>query len=284
MLKSALFTAAISVALSYAASSRADYYTSKASRGDRTVRFQYGEECVVPKHFPGGVYKPKDSDKESELCTFDFYIPKSETGLQSVGMCPKVESTNPAVELFLFAGNREKDEFEKIECSKRDDDREGKKLAKYKQSITCSYTPSILAYYHLSRILGNIADVPISVVRTMDRGRHQEFVAKAGDIAAKLFPSSDPIIEQAWRRYWPGLHADPAGKTNDGKSSRVFSADYRYVYGALSQAVKKEFKYKELFGASYETRYLDFKKKAQYKNLLNPKPLNEWFASSTPGA
>lgn len=251
-------------------------YVSKASRGSQTVRFDFGEECVLPKHFPGASYREKDFEKESELCTFDFYIKTSTETRKSVALCPKVESTNPAVELFLFAPDQSKDAFEQIECPKRDNDRGGKKLAKYKQSLTCSYTPSILGYYHLSRILGDVGDVPISVVRTMDKERHREFVTKAGEIVAKIYPNKDPIIESSWRMTWPALHGNPGGE----KGQRVFSQDHRYVFGALSQNVKKEIKYRELFPKTYETRYADFKAKPAYKNLLNPKPVTQWFSAT----
>ncbi|HEX4924164.1 MAG TPA: hypothetical protein VFV50_08760, partial [Bdellovibrionales bacterium] len=187
-------------------------YVSKTSRGAQTTRFDYGEECIQPKHFPGGVYREKDLEKEAELCAFDFYIKTSTDTRKSVALCPKVESTNPAVELFLFAPDESKEQFELRECPKRDDDRGGKKLAKYKQSLTCSYTPSIIGYYHMSRILGDIGDVPISVVRTMDKERHREFVTKAGEIVAKLYPNKDPIIESSWRMTWPALHNNPGGE------------------------------------------------------------------------
>ena len=50
---------------------------------------------------------------------------------------------------------------------------DGKTEAKYKLSTSCSYTPSLLAYYHLSRVLGNIVNVPVAVVRTLDLDRHK---------------------------------------------------------------------------------------------------------------
>ena len=40
-----------------------------------------------------------------------------------------------------------KEQFETERCKLDKSKRGGKKLAKFKQSITCSYTPSILGYY-----------------------------------------------------------------------------------------------------------------------------------------
>jgi hypothetical protein len=275
------FLTCMLVCLLAATRGHADYYEPRASRGATVIKHELGEECIVPRHFSGGTYKDKDVQRESELCSFDFYIKAPAGTRKSVGICPKVSSTNPAVELYLFEAESNKETFENRECSKPDDDRNGKKQAKFKQSITCSYTPSILGYYHLSRILGNIGNVPTAVVRTMDKEQHLNFVRRAGEILSKLYPREEPIIEQAWKKTWPSLHADPEGRTLGVRPSMVFSRDYKYVYGALAQNPKKENKYSELAPKSYETRYEDFKAKQQYKNLLNPKPLAELYSAGS---
>jgi len=262
--------------LTAASGAGGQYYQTGFSRGQQLVHHGFGEECIVPKHFVGATYKPKDSIKEADLCQLDFYEKISSADVQVVGLCPKVESTNPAVELYSLPLGRSKDEFEKTECPKADDRRSGKKLGKFKQSVTCSYTPSILGYYQLSRILGGILDVPVSVIRTMDKDRHLDFVKNAASIVSKLFPVSDPIIEQAWNKTWPALHADPEGRTIGARAALVFSSDYKFIYGALVQNPKKESEYTELNGRTYETRYSDFKGKIQYKNLLNPDPVSHW--------
>lgn len=284
MLKNAMIFA---LCLSFASSAIAEQYITGMLRGRQIDRFKFGEQCVHPIHFKGGVYTPADESVEDELCRYDFYLnlpptPKDATptlALKQVGVCPKIESTNPGLDIFLFGANREKDDFEKIECSKKDDFREGDKTAKFKQSLTCSYTPSILSYYHLSRMLGNIGNVPPAVIRTMDAREHLKYVEMAGQIVSKIYPNENPIIKQAWLQTWPNLHKDRLGTSNGGKSLRLFSDDGAFVYGALSQNIKKEFKYKELFGASYATRYADFKKKQAYKNLLDPRPVATWFSS-----
>mgnify|MGYP003350941830 CR=1 FL=1 len=119
------------------------------------------EICVIPKKWSGAAFRNDDIADENEMCALDMY--------RNAGLCPKYSSTNPAILLIEPNAKYSKQQIDASSCQidALDFEVEGK----FKQSITCSYTPSILAYYQVSRILGNINRVPVSVIRSMDRDR-----------------------------------------------------------------------------------------------------------------
>ena len=130
-------------------------------RGEQIIKIpvansSQAEICVIPKKYPNAVYSGKDLQREQELCGL--------VAVQPVALCPKLKSTNPAVEFFSLPEGASASQIESKMCSNE----ASKKLAKYKGSISCSYTPSLLAYYHISRILGNVVQVPPVVIRTMN--------------------------------------------------------------------------------------------------------------------
>jgi hypothetical protein len=113
--------------------------------------FSRGEVCIIPQTVPGlgsGTADPV----QTSLCAIDFYDDAS------IGICPKANSTNPGVDVYKLNGNPAKAAFESTGCRQAEKKRPGKKIAKFKQSITCSDSASILAYYELSEVLGGIGD------------------------------------------------------------------------------------------------------------------------------
>lgn len=170
---------------------------SKASLLDRTVRFgipdkKQMEICEIPKPFMG---KYTDADRKglAALCDLDLHgtdITPYTTDKILVATCPKTVSSNPGIDIYRLPKNNTREAIENNDC------KNAKKIAKFKQSISCSYTPSILAYFHVSRILGLSQMVPVSVYRTVDPGYHERIVEKGIQLT-----DPEDIIHLNWRTY-----------------------------------------------------------------------------------
>jgi hypothetical protein len=156
-------------------------------RGTSTSKFAVPgksaqEICIVPKHIPFADYRKSDEKKEHELCSYNFYEASGTTESSgAVVVCPKMSSTSAAVLLYKIPDGHTKSEMQSsskciaIESHKRP--KGVKQIAKFKQTDndrTCTSTSSILGYYHVSRALGDIAQVAPAVIRTMDFGQHDK--------------------------------------------------------------------------------------------------------------
>jgi hypothetical protein len=217
------------------------------------------EKCVVPTKWPGGYYTDKDKKQEGKLCEQDFY--------KNVATCPKYNSTNPGI---LIIEPTEKYSREAINASNCDTDAMGLKTeSKFKQSLSCSYTPSIIAYYHFSRLLGGAGRVPVNVVRTMDIATHRELSNKAN---AK---SLSGVIDQTWRSF-QDVHNNP------GRYPKVIDSTRSQVYGALVSNIKGENIYSEVNGfGDYETRYPRFMKQRPFLNVASTQSLTQIAGSNS---
>ncbi len=220
------------------------------SRGDETISIQIpnrsNEICVIPKHFSLGKYKKKDRKQEQELCSFQVGV--------NLAACPKDNSTNPGVNFFLPPDGMTVEELTEKNCEVKD----AKKEAKYKLSTSCSYSPALLGYYHMSRILGGVGNVPPSVIRTMDLERH----ILLGEKALTLL-KEESIIYKTWSRLLSDLKQGPAYSKKD----LLFTDKFDQSYGALSKNPKKESFYSEFFNKG-EDRIAAFKERnALYKEL-----------------
>ncbi|MBT4761442.1 MAG: hypothetical protein HOO06_07065 [Bdellovibrionaceae bacterium] len=263
----------------------ADYYNSRLQHGvDKNVFSSpdgYQEECVVPEHFPEVEYKSSDAKNETQLCMIDFY---AATEQAPIGICPKLRSTNPGLEIYKLQSNETKKDFEKNYCSMKKIPR--KKLAKYKQSITCSYTPSILSYYHLSRIFNGAGRVPVSVIRTMGIDGHMNYVDVGIQVSEKL-KGKKAVVTRAWKA-WKKAHAKPGSPARGGfkiHPERVYTEDRSGIYGALSDNVRNEAKYVEMFGRyKYATRYESFQKQKVFKLAINSKTIHQILPKSFSGS
>lgn len=202
-------------------------------RGEQTIKIPVSgaqaEICVIPKKYPNATYSDRDIKSEQELCGLG--------GAQPVALCPKMKSTNPAIEFHSLPAGMSASQVEAKRCEVDG----AKKLAKYKGSISCSYTPSLLAYYHISRILGNVLQVPPVVVRTFDLKEHREIAAKA----AVAVPAKDALLKQIWQGFSSHLKAG----SSSSKKDDLFTSDFTQSYGALQQNPRDEEKYKEMFFA-----------------------------------
>ncbi|MFN3455662.1 MAG: hypothetical protein ACK41T_11945, partial [Pseudobdellovibrio sp.] len=145
--------------------------------------------------------------------------------------------------------------------------------AKFKNSISCSYTPSILAYYHFSKLF-DMARVPTAVLRTMDKEQHRAIVKQAPTLIPEL---KGQLIYQNWLNF--------EKQHTLGTSDNLFDSSREYVYGALVENPKKEIKYTELnTSPSYQVRYENFIKKQAYKNLTDSRTVSEIAGTSTTAA
>ena len=197
-----------------------DAYQDHQPAGFATSGQNPDEICVIPKTFPGASYSAKDIKRAGQLCSYDFH---QETGDNAVGVCPKLVSTNPGLEIHAL-GTLSKPVFESTEC-KKPRDRNGKKLAKFKQTITCSYTGSILAYYHMSRLLGDIVKVPQSVIRTLDLSKMKTYVERGQSFSTGYIAES-----------WDGLNNALFGSGGTARTYQplLLTTDKKQVFGALS--------------------------------------------------
>lgn len=175
------------------------------------------EVCRVLDKIPNGEYSESDLEKESEFCSINFYSP-------TVALCPKTWSTSPATMVRDISGS-EYDVSSYVSsryCGARNKTKgEGvKNLAKFKSSMnqgrrssgggtSGTYSPSSLAYYHVSRYLGARVKVPVSVYREMDRSYHFQNITPIG-----LAKSRGSKIKNGWR--WFNL----AGNDPDAYSPR----------------------------------------------------------------
>jgi hypothetical protein len=234
-------------------------FVSNAARGRVTVPYTspagVREQCIAVKHFPGVEYDDDDLGDENELCKLDFYkIPGASGEATPVALCPKMSSTFPGVEIYELDG-QDKTKYETALC-KGQDNRPTSRIAKFKQSVSCCYTGSVLAYYHISRILGGALNVPVAVIRTMDVSQHAA-IAKRG--AAW----SSSLNQKLWNQV---LGYDTAISKRDN----YFSADSKTVFGAMSMNPKGEERYAEINQNSADpaTARLNFLAKPQVQRVF----------------
>lgn len=228
--------------------------TPSYERGDALVWLEVPnnkpEVCVIPKHLPTGKYGKKDRQHEENLCAMDVGV--------SVAACAKDNSTNPGVDFFEAPEGVSLAQLTKMDCNHKD----AMKEAKYKLSTSCSYTPAILGYYHMSRALGDIGNVPPAVLRTMNLERH---LAIGGRALSTI--KSDQLIYKTWSGLISSLRAGKNAKNAD----LLFTDDYDQSYGALSKNPKKEEFYKEFFNGGTD-RVATFKASNKiYAALSNPR-------------
>ncbi|XGC80320.1 hypothetical protein ACES2L_13390 [Bdellovibrio bacteriovorus] len=218
------------------------------------------ELCVIGKKWPGADYRSDDIKKEATLCGYDFYT--------NMGVCPKYNSTNPAILLLEPNAQYTKQQIDASNCDVK---KMGVKTeAKFKQSITCSYTPAILAYYHLSRIFGNAGRVPPAVIRTMDISIHKRLTDKAINT---LNGTNKPILA-SWEKVLE-VHQNPRF------FPAVVDAQSTQFYGALSDNPKNEEQYVDVSGVGkYDTRYERFMNQEPFKRLISSASVSQMVGTS----
>jgi hypothetical protein len=246
--------------------------TPSVSRGEQIISADGAAEiCVIPKKYPGANYSQEDLKMEKFLCGLGNSTP--------VAMCPKLSSTNPGIQFHLLPNGVSTSQAAANGCTGND---VNMMVAKYKNSISCSYTPSILAYYHVSRILGDVAQVPSAVLRTMNLGHHQQLAAKANAVLRSK--AADNLL----RQIWSGFTSHLSSPAKSSKKDVLFTDDLRQSYGALQENPRNEVFYKEMFfeGNKVKSRTEMFRDRSPiYRLLGDRRPLrslvsNQWDARS----
>jgi hypothetical protein len=202
------------------------------------------EICIVPKHLPFADYRKSDEKKEQELCKFNFYEPSGATDSSgAVIVCPKTSSTSAGVLLFSIPDGQTKAELQsasKCVAIEADNRPKGvKQIAKFKQTDddrTCTSTSAILGYYHVSRALGDIAQVAPAVIRTMDFDQHGKIVSQALTI-------SKIARNRNLRKSWSNFTAYKSGSSKNPSS--LFTIDNTQIFGALVSKDHNTGPYKE---------------------------------------
>lgn len=213
--------------------------TPSLARGESIIQIagRSPEICVIPTHPADGDYSKNDLDMEKALCGLTEDV--------NAAICPKMASTNPGVEFFTVPAGYTVKSAEIKDCfyaAPGTKDNIYKKVAKYKNSTSCSYTPSILAYYHVSRLLNNAGHVPPAVIRTLDLSRHLE-IAQHGVELATQREGADAPIAQTWRSLLNYLNGGAASKKKDV----LFTDAVDQSYGALQQNPTGEEKYSAFY-------------------------------------
>lgn len=230
------------------------------------------EVCVIPKKYPETKYSKKDLKTELQLCNTSFYdvTPEEQMkGYTTAALCAKENSTNPGVNIYKLKAGQSKSQIENADC-------EGaSKLAKYKNSISCSATPAIVGYYHLSRILGRIGRVPVSVLRSMDIEVHKLLGADALRELEKNRKTGDLIYAT-----WGGLMSHLKQGLSSSKKDQLLSDDGRQSYGAVIVNPKNEEFYADLFTKGADRAEAFKKANPTFQLVRDARSLDKMFSSA----
>jgi hypothetical protein len=214
------------------------------------------ELCVSANRLMPKAYNDNDTKDEADLCAYNFY--------SNMALCPKMSSTNPGVMITKIIEGKTRAQTMAL-CNSE----QVSTKAKFKSSISCSYTPSILGYYHLSKML-KAGNVPAAVLRTMDK---QEHLSVTNNALKMLSGQTSNAIYQTWNTF---------RKAHDNNTNNnIFDSSRGFVFGALSENPKKEYRYREMSGPyKYETRYETFLSQTPYQKIINPASVETMFTSS----
>ena len=178
------------------------------------------EKCIITNRAPEGSYSEGDADDEKKFCDMDFYS-------NSLALCPKTWSTSAATIVNTLNGsNMTQSQAEQQTCAQGKSN-PLKSVAKFKQTMNQSgtsalFSKSSLLYYHMSRYLDTTIDVPVAVMRTMDKNAHYDRVT------SKARPTAT-MNRAAWDWMKKAL---PAPNTFPGKVD-LFTPDLEQIYGVL---------------------------------------------------
>jgi hypothetical protein len=246
--------------------------SEKNAVSQKNIKESTVEICKVAEHFPGGKYQYKSKSEidedfidEQSLCNLNYQI---NSGKNSVAVCPKLHGLSPALNFFEIPDGMSKQILEGNLCEVKDFKLE--KIAKFKvtEPSGCSSTSSILGYYHLSRILGDILHIPVSVSKTID----VEYFKKNVDAAHLATKEKSKKTFNTWNKVSKALlpTANPYNK------SKLLTNDGKHVYGAMSKVMKKEKPYHEFDVASRVRIWEQFKNtNPYYKLLMIHQPIHE---------
>ena len=243
-----------------------------APRGVEIVKFAVPggrpeEICVIPQHLPFAKYRADDAATEKELARYDFYKPGNTPDNGAVAVCPKAKSTSAAVELFEIPSGSTKPTQESAGyCTQME--KTGKDLAKFKQTdnrYTTTLSGSILAYYHISRVLGDICDVKPAVLRTMDIDQHKQVVKLAAEMGIH------GLVGKSWGLF-NAYYQDPR---TSSVAQALFTSDFNQIYGALLENTRGKEAYAEWSRAGSNLSSI-----RAFRNMVDGRPVKGILGSS----
>jgi hypothetical protein len=221
------------------------------------------------------MYSKEDFEKEEKLCSLDFHANTSV-------ICPKFSSTSAATHVYeirpteLVDNDNGKNKFQNAESCFNLGQKEPKRadtditfperFSKYKQNesknpLTPKNISAPLAYYHLSRALGNILKVPVAVLRTMDVEKHRELIP--------IF-NSIPKKSKGTTLGWDGFDKLHNGPRND---SGLYTVDKKQIYGVLLKGGGTDWASKlDEMAKIMETNF--------YKKTVTAEPMQEQFVAA----
>lgn len=217
-----------------------------------------------------------DAEKNTakKICRADFYDNRESTPTETATVtCPKLNSTNPGLMIHELPDGMTREQFLRNECIKPKK-RAGDLIAKYKQSVSCSYTPAILSYPRMARILKSEAELPFTAYRSMDRLEHLEIATLAKDQAAQV-GGPNSLIAQTWRGLYAAV-ASPRTYGTPAKRTALFRDDFTLLYGALVPDLSGDEIYWEANGSAAGDRVANFQRTASFAMVANPRPVSEW--------
>ncbi len=244
------------------------------------------EVCIITNPIPTiqltDKYTDKDLKKQKKLCDINFYD-------NNTILCPKASSTSAATLIYQLDSDDNsnnnmpqaptpsmsdinyKEKFQNAASCENLAKKKPvitekpfpQKAAKYKQNeignlMTAINVSSLLSYYHFSKALGDVLNVPYSVIRTMDVSEH----LKLADIFDFFTKKSAGTIA-GWANF-KKLH------NGSRKLSELYSTDKKQLYGVLVKGGGTE--------TAYDMDTMDvIQKKSFYQKVTNPSPLaDQW--------
>ncbi|MBN8538895.1 MAG: hypothetical protein J0L82_00800 [Deltaproteobacteria bacterium] len=242
------------------------------------------ELCILPKHYLNYDGQDQDRKEEAELCRLSPYLNQEikleftssskltsklfkKTDTKDVILCPKLNSTVPGTNFIDvpkgWSAEKAIAEFciEKLEVPIAIADKYSIE-ARLKSWFADASASSVLAYYHLSRIL-DVGRVPPAVYRTLERTSHEPVIKRANE----LLKGSTEHIANNWRAL-----GDASKNAARGKPSlKIYTPDGKMLYGALSKNAKGEEKYTEVSGVGdFVSRYPRFLAQPPFQKVADP--------------
>lgn len=259
-------------------------FAASSAPGETQTSFEspnrISESCSLPRSLDlsatrasnASTYIPfRESDLKTsqKICRADFYDNResTETDLAAV-TCPKLSSTNPGLMIHALPYGMTRETFLREECPK-DGHRAGNLIAKFKQSISCSYTPAILSYPRVAKMMKSEIELPFTAYRSMDLQEHLKIATKAKDMAERV-GGTEPLIAQTWRTlYRSDLKPSTYG-------ARLYRDNNTQIYGALVPELSGDEIYFEANGSARGDRVANFQVTKAFQQVSSSDSVSDW--------
>lgn len=188
------------------------------------------ESCVIQR-LPGVNYKKSDEENEQQYCSIDLYNGR-------YAICAKTWSTSPGSIIFDVSQtglsmSQAEDSCRNLNWDKHKNTQPiqgADKIAKFKNTMnddgtSGTYSQSSLVYYHVSRYLETLIDVPTAVYRTIDKDQHLNRVS--------LRAASQGATTSRIKAGWNSLIRAEKNPTTYKQTDELFTEDRRQIYGIL---------------------------------------------------